>query len=269
MSGPWGQPSEWSCTPICPTRTRLPASAPCPPSPQSQGEGWARAQLGLGAASLALRAGKHSGASTPKTHPKPQVFKANSPTQHRGPGGIQAPGPPHADVSPSILPPRWQRGWAVAPPSLGKGPPSPWDRARDSDPGMRALPRLRDPPKLLSRQRGLSAPSPAVCQGQRLLTPAWEGISPPSRSGRDRTFRLSGNGAFKDYTVQLQRGKTGTAAASIPPPSSSPCLIPLLLPSNTCPGLPAGSRCPWGHASPPSATPEPSFALPGRVREAG
>lgn len=44
-----------------------------------------------------------------------KCFKANGPTQHQGHGGTQIPGPPNADILPSILPPRWQRGQAMAP----------------------------------------------------------------------------------------------------------------------------------------------------------
>lgn len=144
----------------------------------------------------------------------------------------------------------------MAPPSLGKGPPRPWNGASDSAPGMGAVPQPRVP----HSQRGLSAPSPIFGNGSRLPTPAWEGISPPSRRRWVSAFRLSGNGAVEDYRVQLWRGKTGAAAASIPPPSSSPCLIPLLLPSNSCPSVPSSSIPPPGTRQPPIGRPR---ALPG------
>lgn len=121
-----------------------------------------------------------------------------------------------------------------------------------------------DPPPAALHAEGFECSFSGVCQGQRLPIPAWEGTSPPSRRGRDRNFRLSGNGAFKDYTVQLQRGKIRRSCSLHP--SSPPCLIPLFQPSNTCPGV---RRCPQGHASPPSATPEPSFPLPGGMPAAG
>ena len=92
--------------------------------------------------------------SHPKLTQKPQAFKGNGPTQRRGPRGTQAPGPPHADISPSILPLAGS-GDGPWPPSLGKGSLSPWDGARDSDPGMGAAPQLGAPhcwpPQLLPK----------------------------------------------------------------------------------------------------------------------
>lgn len=109
----------------------------------------------------------------------------------------------------------------------------------------------REPLTAAPPAEGLQRCFSRVCQGERLSIPAWEEISPPFPRGRDRAFRLNGNGTFKDYTVQLQRGKTGAAAASVPPPSLSPPYPPFLS-SNTCPG------------DPPQVSPDPSLVLPGR-----
>lgn len=78
--------------------------------------------------------------------------------------------------------------------------------------------------------------------------------SPPSRRGWDRAFRLSGNGAFGDYAVQLPRGKPDTAAASSPPPAQQ--------------YLPRGPQMPTGTRQPPHTTPEP-LVLPGGCQRWG
>lgn len=108
----------------------------------------------------------------------------------------------------------------------------------------------REPLTAAPPAEGLERSFSRVCQGKRLPTPAWEEISPPFPRGRDRAFRLTGNGAFEDYySVQLQRGKPGAAATSVPPP-----FYPPLLSNNPCPrdppsfprplpGAPRAARC--------------------------
>lgn len=76
------------------------------------------------------------------------------------------------------------------------------------------------------------------------------GDFPPFPRGRDRAFRLTGNGAFEDYySVQLQGGAGKQAQLQ---PLSLLLLIPHSYPATPAPG------------TPPQVSPDPSLVLLGR-----
>lgn len=99
----------------------------------------------------------------------------------------------------------------------------------------RALP---IPPPLALTAEGVSAPFLVFAKGSGCV--GRDSPRPPSHRGWDRAFGLSGNGASKDYTIQLQ------------PPS----LLPLPIPASFPVFLPQGplwQQMPMGMCQPQSA----------------
>lgn len=166
-------------------------SAPCPPGTQSQ--------ACCGRSQRCPEDREVPGANTPQTHPKPKALKGDwSHPGHRG--GWQ----PSCHLP--ILAPCRFRGQAILPllhPASFPCPPAL---------GMGTEMML---PLGGSCARAQGRPSSrAECSLHCL--PRAGAATPVCKRISDFSFRLRGNGASRDYTVLLGRGKPCTAAASLP-----------------------------------------------------
>lgn len=139
-------PTPWGC--LVPTRPPEPGVSPCP--------------TGSGAASPAPRAGKRCGASHPNS-PKPQRSGERS---HPAPGARK-----HFQLwgHPTLTFPHLSDPFR----SLGMG--------AGTSPRSGSCPAAREPLTAAPPAEGLERSFSRVCQGERLPTPAWEEIPPPSR----------------------------------------------------------------------------------------